>query len=332
MEQKAKKDCYAEITNAIIADLEKGVRPWIKPWDGGNAIPCRPLRITGEPYRGINVMLLWSAAHEHGFRNAHWLTYQQAVHQGGHVRKGEKSTTVVFSGTLTRTEQDDNGEEHEKVIPFLKAYSVFNIDQTEGLSDKYRTPAATAPSVRENARNEQVDRFIANTGVEVIHGGDRACYSPLEDRIYMPNIERFKDSDAYGAVILHEAAHATMRDDRCPRKFRPSVYGVANYAREELIAELGAAFLCADLQISLTPRPDHAEYIAGWLEVLRIDKRAIFQAAATAQRAVDFLNALQDAENSPGDEQSIQQVAQIKPDYTRQGNGNNERSINYHAL
>ncbi len=296
MEQKAKKDCYAGIANAIIADLENGVRPWVKPWDGGNTITCRLLRITGEPYRGINVLLLWSAANQHGYSSAHCLTYQQAVHQGGHIRKGEKSTMVVFSGTLTRIEQDNNREEHEKVIPFLKAYSVFNIDQTEGLSEKYRAPAATAPTMRENARNEIVDRFIANTGVKVIHGGDRACYSPLEDRIYMPNIERFKDSDAYAAVILHEATHSTMRDDRCPRKFRPSTCGVANYAREELIAELGAAFLCADLQISLTPRPDHAEYIAGWLEILRNDKRAIFQAAATAQRATDYLNSLQKTE------------------------------------
>lgn len=309
MEQKAKRDCYADITNAIIADLEKGVRPWVKPWSGGDAIPCRPLRITGEPYRGINVLLLWSAANLHGYRSAHWLTYQQTLHQGGHIRKGEKSTTVVFSGTLTRTEQADNGEEQEKAIPFLKAYSVFNIDQTEGLSEKYRAPAATAPTVRENARNEEVDRFIANAALEVIHGGDRACYSPLEDRIYMPSIERFKDADAYYSVILHESVHATMREDRCPRKFRPSVFGVANYAREELIAELGAAFLCADLRISLTPRPDHAEYIAGWLEVLRNDKRAIFQAAATAQRAADFLHSLQRTDEDEPSEASLRKTA-----------------------
>lgn len=309
MEQKATKDCYADITNAIIADLEYGVRPWSKPWDGGNAIPCRPLRITGEPYRGINVMLLWSAAHQHGYQSAYWLTYQQAIHQGGNVRKGEKSTTVVFSGTLTRTEKDDRGQEQEKVIPFLKAYSVFNIDQTEGLPDKYRAPAAVAPGSRNNLRCERADGFVANTKADVRHGGDRACYRPLEDRIQMPNLERFKDSDAYYAVLLHELTHWTMRDTRCPRKFKPSIHGTANYAREELVAELGAAFLCADLQIALTPRPDHAEYIACWLEVLRNDKRAIFQAAATAQRAVDFLNSLQSAERSTGDDEVIRQVA-----------------------
>lgn len=309
MEQKSKKDCYADITNAIIADLEKGVRTWVKPWDGGNSIPCRPLRITGEPYRGINVMLLWSAAHQNGYRGGYWVTYQQAIHQGGHIRKGEKSTTVVFSGTLTRTEQDDKGEVQEKIIPFLKAYSVFNIDQTDGLSEKYQAPAAIPAVPRNNLRNEQVDRFVSNTKADVRYGGDRAYYSPLEDRIQMPSLERFKDSDAFYAVLLHELTHFTMLDTRCPRKFRPTIHGTENYAREELIAELGAAFLCADLRIALTPRPDHAEYIAGWLEVLRNDKRAIFQAAATAQRAVDFLNALQHAENSPGGDPSIRQVA-----------------------
>ena len=114
----------------------------------------------------------------------------------------------------------------------------------------------------------------------------------------MPNLDRFHDSDSFYAVLLHELVHFTMRDGRCPRKFRSSIHGSANYAREELIAELGAAFLCADLQISLTPRADHAEYIACWLEVLRNDKRAIFQAAATAQKAIDFLHNLQETANS----------------------------------
>jgi antirestriction protein ArdC len=239
------------------------------------------------------VLLLWSAAHDRGFRSDHWLTYQQVIHQGGHVRKGEGATTVVFSGTLTRTETDDNGQEQEKVIPFLKSYSVFNVDQTQGLPDRYQTPATTMPPPSENQPNERIERFVANTNVEIRHGSNRASYSPLEDRIYMPSFESFQDSDSFYAVLLHESVHATMREGRCPRKFRPSISGTANYAREELIAELGAAFLCADLQISLTPRPDHADYIATWLEVLRNDKRAIFQAAAMAQKAVDFLNELQ---------------------------------------
>lgn len=291
-----KRDCYQEITNTIIADLEKGARPWAKPWEGGDAVPCRPLRITAEPYRGINVLLLWLAAHQNGYQSAYWLTFQQALHQGGHIRKGEKSTTVVFSGTLTRTEQDDNGESQEKVIPFLKAYSVFNVDQAEGLPEKYRAPATITPASYDNARNATADHFVANTKADVCHGGNRACYSPLEDLIHMPNLDRFKDSDGYYATLLHELTHWTMNEQRCPRKFRPSTFDTGNYAREELIAELGAAFLCADLQLSLTPRPDHAEYIASWLELLRSDKRAVFQAAATAQRATDFLHSLQHSE------------------------------------
>jgi antirestriction protein ArdC len=293
VETKTKRDCHSEITNAIIADLEKGVRPWVKPWESGTSTPCRPMRITGDPYRGINILLLWSAAHHHGYQGKHWLTYQQAQQLGGHVRKGEKSTTVVYAGALMRTERNDNGEEEEKSIPFLKAYSVFNVDQTDGLPGQYQPPAQVPTVKHDNALHPIADEFVGNTNADVQHGGDRAYYSPLQDRIHLPNLDRFRDSDSYYAVLLHELIHWTMRDARCPRKFRPTTFGSTNYAREELIAELGAAFLCADLQVALTPRSDHAEYIAGWLEVLRNDKRAIFQAAATAQRATDFLHSLQ---------------------------------------
>ena len=125
MEPKTKRDCYSEITNAIIADLEKGVRPWVKPWEGSGAIPCRPLRITSEPYRGINVLLLWSATHQQGFQSAYWLTFQQALHQGGHIRKGEKSTTVVFSGTLTKTPGVLRSLQSQKVSRFRQFSTLF---------------------------------------------------------------------------------------------------------------------------------------------------------------------------------------------------------------
>ena len=309
MEPKTKRDCYLDITNAIIADLEKGVRPWARPWEGGGAIPCRPLRMTGEAYRGINILLLWSAMEQHGYNRAHWLTFQQARALGGHIRKGERSTTVVFAGKLTRTEQDENGEEHENVIPFLKAYSVFNVDQTEGLADKFQAPAKSALVPRDNSRIDRAEQFVANTTAKIHYGGDRAFYSPLEDRIQMPNLERFKDSDGFYGTLLHELTHWTLREERCPRRFRPSLFGTANYAREELIAELGAAFLCADLQLSLTPRPDHAEYIATWLQVLRDDKKAIFLAAATAQKAADFLHSFQRTEAAQGPDPSIRKIA-----------------------
>ena len=295
MEPTTKKDCYSEITNAIIADLENGVRPWIKPWQSDGAIPCRPLRITGEPYRGINILLLWSAAHRQAFRSAYWLTYQQTRQLGGHVRKGEKSATIVFAGSLTRTERTDQGDDQEVVIPFLKTYSVFNVEQTDGLPEKFQAPPAAIPVRHENPRNERAELFFRNTHAEICQGGDRAYYSPLEDRIHMPDLHRFEDSSSFYAILSHELIHWTSPDDRCPRRFRPTTFGTTNYAREELVAELGAAFLCADLGLSLTPRSDHAEYIAGWLDVLRNDKRAIFQAAATAQKAVDFLHLLQEA-------------------------------------
>lgn len=307
MEPKTKRDFYSEITNAIVAELEKGVRPWVKPWESNDAFPCRPLRITGEPYRGINILLLWSAAHRQGYRSPYWLTFKQAQQLGGHIRKDEKSTLVVFSGTLTRTGLDESGEPEEKAIPFLKAYSVFNTDQTNGLPEKYHATIKDAPPLHDHERNETVDQFVSNTNANIDHGGERALYSPLEDRIHMPDLGRFKDADAYYSTMLHELTHWTGRDERCPRKFRPSILGTANYAREELIAELGAAFLCADLHISLTPRSDHAEYIANWLEVLRNDKRAIFHAAAAARNAADFLYSLQQSERAG--EQSARKTA-----------------------
>ena len=298
MEPTTKKDCYSEITNAIVADLENGVRPWIKPWQTDGVIPCRPLRITSAPYRGINILLLWSAAHRQGFRSAYWLTYQQTRQLGAHVRKGEKSAMVVFAGSLTKMEKDDQGDDHEVVIPFLKTYSVFNVEQTDGLPEKFQAPAAAITVGRENERNERAEQFFRNTHADICQGGDRAYYSPLQDRIHMPDLHRFKNSSAFYAVLSHELMHWTSPDDRCPRRFRSTTFGTSNYAREELVAELGAAFLCADLGLSLTPRSDHAEYIAGWLDVLRNDKRAIFHAAAIAQKATDFLHSLQQTERS----------------------------------
>jgi len=309
VESKTRTDCYSEITNAIIADLEKGVRPWTKPWETTTAIPCRPLRVNGEPYRGINILLLWLATHHHGFGNAHWLTFQQARQLGGHVRKGEKATMIVYAGVLSTTEKDEKGECQEKEIPFLKAYSVFNVDQTEGLPDKFQKPAAPALLRHDNTRIERAERFVGNTKADVRDGGERAYYSVLEDRIQMPLLERFKESDGYYATLMHELTHWTTRPERSPRNFRRTNFGTANYAREELVAELGAAFLCADLQLSLTPRSDHAEYIAEWLEVLRMDKRAIFQAAAMAQRATDFLHSLQQSNEATTSSEFIRKTA-----------------------
>ena len=210
MKPTTRKDCYSQITNLIIADLEKGVRPWNKPWESGESISCRPLRVNGEGYRGINILRLWSSAHQQGFRSAHWLTFQQARELGGHVRKGEKSTMIVYAGTFSMTEKDDKGEPQEKEIPFLKAYSVFNVDQTEGLPDKFQKPATPAPLRYDNTRIERAERFVGNTKADVRDGGERAYYSVLEDRIQMPLLERHSPCPLADSAHLHRPSPSHM--------------------------------------------------------------------------------------------------------------------------
>lgn len=287
-----RKDCYTEITNAIVSDLEKGIRPWARPWHSTAGTPCRPLRNNGEPYRGINVLWLWRAADLAGYRSAHWFTYRQARELGAHVRKGEKASLVVYASLYTKTEEDDDREPEEKRIPFLKAYSVFNADQIENLPARF-TAAADQEISFDHWPNAEAETFFGNTGATLREDQARAYYSPSEDAVYMPPLSRFEQVERYYSVLAHEMTHWTGHPTRVPRKFPRTSFGTSNYAREELVAELGAAFLCADLGLSLHPRPDHADYVGGWLKLLRNDKRAIFQAAALAQKATDFLHQLQ---------------------------------------
>jgi antirestriction protein ArdC len=203
---------------------------------------------------------------------------------------------VVFASRFTRTETGAAGEEVDRVIPFLKAYSVFNIAQIDGLPDHYY--GQKAEPVRDPiARIEHADRFFANTGAVIRHGGDRAYFSPATDHIQMPPLETFRDAASYVATLSHEATHWTSAPPRVNRDLSRYAKDRSERAREELIAELGSCFLCADLGIApeLEPRPDHASYLDSWLKVLADDKRAIFSAAAHAQRAVAFLHSLQPA-------------------------------------
>lgn len=288
-----RKDLCAEITKAIIADLEKGIRPWVRPWTTGENTPCRPLRHNGEPYRGINALWLWRSANLGGYRSPHWLTFRQAQELGGNVRRGEKSATVFYANLYLKNEDDDAREPEEKRIPFLKAYSVFNADQCDNLPEKFSAAIRKADDTSPRETNETAVRFFANTGAAIREDVERASYSVFEDAIYMPPFRAFEQSDRYYSTLAHELTHWTGHPKRSPRVFPKSSYTPATYAREELVAELGAAFLCGDLGINLTPRPDHADYIGSWLEVLRNDKRAVFQAASYAQKATDFLHALQ---------------------------------------
>ncbi|MBA4010956.1 MAG: antirestriction protein [Phenylobacterium sp.] len=291
--ENTRQDLYAAVTNQIMADLDKGVTPWTRPWTAEHLAGCvsRPLRHNHQPYSGMNVLLLWAQALARGYAAPIWMTFRQALEFGGHVRKGEKGATVVYANAISRPEEGGDDAEVERKIPFLKAYTVFNVDQIEGLPAAYYALAAPALDMRQ--RVERAERFFGGTGAEVRHGGKQAYYAMAGDYVQLPPFEAFIDPESYYATLAHECTHWTRHPTRLDRDFGRKRFGDAGYAREELVAELGAAFLCADLGLELTPREDHAAYIGCWLEVLAGDKRFIFSAAAHAQRAVDYLVSLQ---------------------------------------
>ena len=292
---------YERITAKILADLERGVRPWTKPWSaehlGGRVV--RPLRATGECYSGINVLLLWIEAVANGYASPTWMTYRQAQALGGQVRRGQTGAPVVYFGQTTKAETDaGTGEEAERQIRFLKSYTVFNVGQIDGLPERFMAPA---PQPREAPpeRIASADGFFAATGAELRHGGDRAAYSVVEDVIRMPPLPAFRDAESYYVTLGHEAVHWTRHPSRLDRDLGRKAWGDEGYAREELVAELGAAFLSADLGLALEPREDHAAYLASWIKVLKGDSRAIVSAAAQAERATAFLHGLQPGRAAP---------------------------------
>lgn len=287
------KDVYARVTETIVAELEKGVLPWMKPWDAAHVAGpiSKPLRGNGIPYAGINVLMLWVAAMERGYSAPIWMTFRQAKELGAHVRKGEKGSLVVYANTITKVETDENGEEQERDIPFMKGYTVFNVEQIEGLPAHYTAKAE--PRLNLGQRIAHAESFFDALGADIRHGGNRAFYLPGEDFVQMPDFESFKDSGSYYATLAHECTHWTRAPQRLDRDLGRKKWGDEGYAMEELVAELGAAFLCADLELVPHIREDHAPYIAGWLKVLKEDKRAVFSAAAHAQKAADFLHGLQ---------------------------------------
>jgi antirestriction protein ArdC len=200
-------DIYTRITDRIVEDLEQGVRPWMKPWSAANTHSriTRPMRHNGLPYSGMNVLLLWSEQVSRGFSSSMWMTFKQALELGGAVRKGETGSTVVFASRFTKSVADGNGNDVDREIPFLKAYSVFNIEQIDGLPDTYHAPPAKVRDPVE--RIEMADLFFRNTGAVIRHGGNQAYYSPIMDYIQMPPFEAFRDAAGYAAVLSHEATH-----------------------------------------------------------------------------------------------------------------------------
>ena len=287
------EDLYARITDRIIADLEKGELTWRKPWsDGGLSGPVlRPLRWEGTPYTGINILMLWMTAGEKGYRSPYWMTFNQALNLDAHVRKGEKATTTVYTDKIIREEEDADGTMTPHAIHYLKQYAVFNADQIEGLPERfYRRPEPV--QVNPEQRIEALERFFRQTKAEIVTGV-RASYSPVHDRIEMPPFECFDDAVSYYGTLAHELTHWTAHPSRLSRSFNNKAWGDEGYAKEELVAELGACFLAADLGFEPVVREEHVAYIQCWLKVLKNDKRFIFNAAAHAQRAVEFVKLLQ---------------------------------------
>lgn len=302
-ENSERQDVYTRITHSIAAQLERGVRPWIKPWNAEHAAGriTRPLRHDGTPYRGINVLSLWCDAMEKGFSAPIWMTYRQAQELGGHVRKGEKGSPVVYTNTyLKASPEAASGDDAERAVRFLKGYTVFNVEQIDELPAHYCELAEPEPRLEAPLRIDRAEQFFARAGAVIAHGGNRASYRPSTDSIQMPPFEAFRDAESYYATLAHELTHWTGHASRLPRDFGGKRFGSEGYAMEELVAELGAAFICADLDLTL-PAADtddagaahlahHASYIASWLQVLKGDNRAVFTAASHAQRAADYLS------------------------------------------
>jgi antirestriction protein ArdC len=293
-ETTRRTDLYARVTNHIVAELERGVRPWLKPWNAEHAAGRinRPLRHNGQKYSGINILTLWAEAETRGFVSPFWMTFQQARTLGAFVKKGEHGSPVVYASRFTKKETTEAGDETEQQIPFLKEYTVFNAEQIDGLPG-YFYELARAVQTLPLQRIEQAEQFFAHTKADIRTGGAQAYYACEADYIQIPKLECFKDAESHAATVAHELTHWTRHPSRLNREFGRKKWGDEGYAMEELVAELASAFLCADLAITPEVRDDHASYIANWLKVLKDDKRAVFTAASHASKAVDFLHGLQ---------------------------------------
>jgi antirestriction protein ArdC len=280
--ERLSRDLYAEVTAKIIAALEQGVAPWICRWRRAERFSGRPYNmVTGHPYRGINVALLCAPQ----YSTAAWMTFKQAQAVGARIRRGEKASLIVFYKPIIvkdkHAQPDADGNPQERVIPLLRAFNLFNVAQIDGLPGKFEPQTGDD---QKPTREAKPDDLLSQASIE--HGGDKACYEPSRDIICLPHIAEFASSAEYYGAALHELTHWTGHSTRLNRDYGRR-FADSAYAREELVAEMGAAFLCAHCGIA--GKLQHAEYIGTWLEVLKRDKRAILVAAAAAQKAVDFV-------------------------------------------
>ena len=270
---------YQEVTDSIIKQLENGATPWIKPWHTDSTADKNFL--SQAPYKGINRLMLGLSSMVHGFNCPVWASFKQWQTVGATVRKGEKGTKIVFYSPVTKENKDTGDSESYNL---LKTYYVFNASQVDGVTIQ-------APSVPDKPFNaiEAAELRIKLTGATITHGGDSAFYAPSVDKVNVPHKSSFTSEASYYATVFHELTHWTGHELRCNRNLKGK-FGNPLYAFEELVAEMGAAFLCQDYRIAGELR--HAGYLQSWLKVLKEDSKAIFKAAALAQKAADCINGL----------------------------------------
>jgi antirestriction protein ArdC len=285
MNTKSKSfDIAQHITDQIVKAIEAGAGKWEMPWHAVGSAMVAPINVTsGKPYRGMNTWLLMAASQEFGFSSNVWGTYKAWGAKGAQVKKGEKSTMVIFWKRSDYKVTNEAGEKEDKKGLLLRYYNVFNASQVEGYEPK------VVPVLSTEQRIENAELFFDGLNIVVKHGGNRAYYIPSQDYIQMPEFSQFKQAEGYYATMGHEMIHSTGHESRNNRLLNTTRFGDEAYAFEELVAELGSAFLCAHLGIANDPRPDHAQYIQGWLKALKNDKRAVFTAASKAQAALDYL-------------------------------------------
>jgi len=299
-ERGERADLYAEVTAKIIAELEAGRFPWVQPWGRSGTGPAPGLprnAVTRRSYSGINILILWGAVIERGFADQSWLTFRQAQEAGGNVIKGERGVTVVYADRFVPKGESDRARrdgDDARAIPFLKRFTVFNIAQCEGLRPGLGVERVALPPCEPVPAAEAL---IAASGADFRIGGDKAFYVPSADFIQVPPQPAFFDQINYYRTALHELTHWTGHGSRLARDLANS-FGTHGYAREELVAEMGSAFLCASLGIVPTVR--HADYLGNWLAVLRDDNRAIFRAASAASRAAEYLLAFTATDTGAG--------------------------------
>lgn len=281
---------YQEITDSIIKELEKGAAPWVKPWNAPNSADKNI--VSQRPYRGINRLITAMVSGIKGYSNPAWASYKQWQDIGGQVRKDEKGTKVIFWSKATAT---DKATGESKEYAFAKAFSVFNIAQVDGIDI-----IPTGDVIADHVRIEACEKRISDTGAVIKHGGDTACFIPSSDIIRMPELGTFQTPEHYYATAFHELTHWTSAKGRCDRDLSKGRFGNADYAFEELVAELGAAFLCSQHGIKGDLR--HAGYIESWLKCLKDDPKAIFKASALAQSAADYILAFGESDSVTDDE------------------------------